>query len=96
MPRDNIEDLSRSVATGSDIFTIMTETNAADDTLVLKSVDEIDVKHTRNFWVENGEPIRVDLLLMVRKTLEIKLRKSIANSTKLLSWVTCWWMSNLR
>jgi len=92
---DNVKDLSRAVATSSNIFAIMTKAYTANNALVLKGVHKIDIKHTGDFRVENCEPVRVDLLLVVRKTLKIKLGKSITHSPKLLSRVTCRRMTDL-
>lgn len=84
---DNIENLGRSVATGGNILAIMTETNAADNTLVVEIVDKINVQHTRDFWVEDCEPIRLDLLQMRRKALEVQLGERISNLPELLRGV---------
>jgi hypothetical protein len=59
-----IKNLSRSIATSSNILSIVAESDTANNTFVLKSVNKIHIKHTRNFWVENGEPIRLDFLLV--------------------------------
>jgi hypothetical protein len=56
------------------------ESNTADDALVLKSVNEVDIKNTGNQWVEDSKPIRLDLLLVGGKTLKIQLSKSISNA----------------
>jgi len=89
----------------------MAESNTAHDTFVLKSVNEINIKHTRHFWVEDRKPIRLHLLLMSRKTLKIQLRQRIANSELRMlvgnrvadlrrgsgSWVGVWdWLVQLR
>lgn len=58
----------------------MAESDAADNALMLKGVDEINIKHTRHFWVENGKPICLDLLLVCGETLKVQLRQCIANS----------------
>jgi hypothetical protein len=76
---DNIEDLSGSIATSGNILAIVAEANAADDTLVLQSVVQIDVKDSWNLRVEDGEPIRLNLLLVVWKALEVQLCQCIAN-----------------
>jgi hypothetical protein len=59
-----IKNLSWSIATSSNILSIVAESDTANNTFVLKSVNKINIKHTRNFWVENGEPIRLDFLLV--------------------------------
>jgi hypothetical protein len=66
LSRDDIEDLSRSVAASGNILSIVAESNTANNTLMLKSVDKINIQHTRNLWVENCEPIRFNLLLVGR------------------------------
>ncbi len=58
----------------------MAESDTAYNTFVLESVYEINIKHARNFWVEDRKPIRLDLLLMSRETLKIQLRQCVANS----------------
>jgi hypothetical protein len=58
----------------------MAETDTAYHTLVLEGVNQINIKHTRHFWVENRKPIRFHLLLMSGQTLEIQLRQCIADS----------------
>ena len=53
----HIKDLCRSVATSRDVFSVVAESDATYNTLVRKSPDEINIKHTRHFWVEDGKPI---------------------------------------
>jgi len=62
---DNVKDLRRSITASCNIFSIVTETNTTYYTLVLQCVYKINIKNSRDFWIEDGEPIRVDLLLMV-------------------------------
>lgn len=75
----DIENLSGSVAASGDILAIVAEANAADYTLVLQSVEEINVKNPWNLRVEDGEPIRLDLLLVIREALEVQLCQCISN-----------------
>ena len=75
----DIEDLSRSVAASGNVLAIVAEANAADDALVLQSVEQINVKNPWNLRVEDGEPIRLDLLLVVREALEVQLCQCISN-----------------
>jgi hypothetical protein len=35
----------------------MAESDTANNTLVLKSVDEINIEHTRYLWIEDRKPI---------------------------------------
>ena len=58
----------------------MAESNAAYYTLVLECVNKIHIKDTRHQWVEDGEPICLDLLLVSRQTLKIQFRQSISNT----------------
>lgn len=58
----NIVDLSRSVASRRDKFAIGAEPHAADHTLVLESVNQINIQNTGHRLVENGPPIVLDLL----------------------------------
>lgn len=75
----DIEDLGRSVAASGDVLAIVAEAHAADDALVLQSVEQINVKNPWNLRVEDGEPIRLDLLLVVWEALEVQLCQCIAN-----------------
>lgn len=54
---NNVENLSRSVAARRNIFAIMAESDAADNTLVLEGVDQVNVKDARHARVEDGKPI---------------------------------------
>jgi hypothetical protein len=58
----------------------MAESNAAYNTLVLKSVNEVNIKDTGHEWIEDGKPIGLDLLLVCRQTLKVQLSKSVANT----------------
>jgi len=95
LSRHDVKNLSRSVATRCDIFSVVTKANAADNTLVLKGVKEINIQNSWNFWVEDGKPIRLDLLLVGRQTFQVQFGKSISNSELrvLLIWH---WVTNLR
>lgn len=62
---DHVKDLGRPVTSSRDIFPIVAESNAANNTLVLKSVKKVDVKHSWDFRVEDGEPVRFDLFLVL-------------------------------
>lgn len=66
LSRDDVENLGRSIATSGNIFPIMAKADAADDTLVLQSVKQVDVKDSWNLRVEDCEPIRLNLFLMLR------------------------------
>ncbi len=67
----DVEDLCTSVTTSRDIPSVSTEANTADDTLVLKRVQQVDIKNPWHSWVVNGEPVALDLLLAVWKTIQI-------------------------
>jgi len=41
---------------------------------MLQSVDEVNIKHTLDFGIEDSEPIILDLLLVTWETLQIQLR----------------------
>lgn len=70
---DNVENLSTSVTSGSNVLAISREANAADDGLVLEGVEQVDIKELWHSRVENGEPISINLLLALRQALEIEL-----------------------
>ena len=70
---DNVENLSTFVTSGSNVLAISREANAADDGLVLEGVEQVDIKELWHSWVENGEPISINLLLALRQALEIEL-----------------------
>jgi hypothetical protein len=90
---EDIENLCRSVATSGYILSVMTESDTADDTLVLKSVEKINIENSWDFWVEDGKPIGFDLLLVGWQTLQIQFGKRISNSELgMLSWH---WVANL-
>jgi hypothetical protein len=83
----DIKNLGRSVATSCDIFSVVTEANTADNTLVLKGVKQINIENSWNFWVEDGEPIRLYLLLVRWQTFQVQFGKSISNSElRMLAW----------
>ena len=69
---DNVEDLGRAVASSGNIFSIVTESNTAHYTLMLKSMDEINIEHTGHFWIEDRKPILLYLFLRRRQTLEVQ------------------------
>jgi len=58
----------------------MAESDTAYYTFMLKSVNQINIEHTRNFRVEDGKPIGLDLLLMSWETLKIQFCQSITDS----------------
>lgn len=74
----------------------MTEADTAHHTLVLQGVYQVNVEHARDLRVKYGKPIRINLLLVVGQTLKIKLCKCVAYTAKLLSWMTCGWVADLR
>lgn len=76
----DIENLGRTVASGRDKFSVVTEPDTADDTLVLQGVEKVDIEHARDLGVEDGEPISFDLFLMCWETLQIQLRQGISDS----------------
>ena len=57
LSRSHIKDLCRSVATSRDVFSVVAESDAAHNTLVRKCPNEIYIKNSWNFWVEDGKPI---------------------------------------
>jgi hypothetical protein len=67
----DVEDLGWAVAASSNILAVSAESHTAHDALVLKGVDEIHVQSARNGWVENGKPVRLDLLAVSWQLLEI-------------------------
>lgn len=84
----DIEDLSGSVAASGNILAIVAEAHAADDALMLQSVEQIDVKNPWNLRVEDGEPIGLDLLLVIREALEVQLCQCISNisNMRVVGW----------
>jgi hypothetical protein len=76
----NVEDLCGSVAAGSNIFSIVAESNTTDNAFVLKSVNEIHIKDAGHQWVKDSKPISLYLLLMGRKALKVQLSKGVSNA----------------
>lgn len=74
----NIVDLSRSVASRRDKFAIGAEPHAADHTLVLESVNQINIQNTGHRLVENGPPIVLDLLDVAWETLGVQVAQCVA------------------
>lgn len=68
----DVEDLSRSIAPSSNIFTIPAESYTAHNTLVNKVVDKINIKHPADSRVENGIPITSFTLEMRRYLFRVK------------------------
>jgi hypothetical protein len=60
----DIKNLCRSVAAGGYIFSVVAEADAAHNTLVLKSVDKINIKYAGYLRVEDSKPVRLDFLLV--------------------------------
>lgn len=77
---NNVEDLGRSVAASRDIFSVVTEANTAHDTLMMESVDKINIKNTRHTWIEDRKPILFNLLLVGRQALKVQLCKRISDA----------------
>lgn len=69
---DNVENLSTSVTSSRDVLSVGREANTADNGLVLKSVEEINIEELWHSWVENGEPIAINFLLALWQTLQIE------------------------
>ena len=67
----DIEDLRRAVTAGRDEAAVQAESHTADDTLVGKVVDQVDVEHTAGTRVEDGEPITTFLLQVLRELLNV-------------------------
>lgn len=87
----NVEDLGGSIASGRDIPPVLAEPNAANDTLVLKIVNKIHIKDTRNPRIENREPIGTFTLLVGRQTVRIQVGESITDIRDLgLLWGRSW------
>lgn len=58
----DIENLCGAVATGRNKAAVQAETHAADDALMRKVVDQIDIEHTTRTRVEDCEPVTALLL----------------------------------
>lgn len=72
----------------------MAESNTAYNTLVLESVNKVHIEYTRDCRVEDGKPIRLDLLLVGGKALKIQFGESVTHA-ELGSSVIRNWVSNL-
>ena len=89
----DVENLGGTIASSSNILSVMTESNTAHDTLVLESVEKIHIQYARNLGVEDREPIGLDLLLVCWETLKIQFCQSISDSELV---VLIWhWVANL-
>jgi hypothetical protein len=73
----DIENLCRAVATCRYKATVHTEAHAADDTLMGKVVDQVDVEDTAGAGVEDGKPIATFLLQVLRKLLNVQIGQNI-------------------
>ena len=67
----NIEDLRGSIAASGNVLSVMTKSDTADYTLMGQGVKEINIKNSRNSWIEDSKPIFRNLLLVRRQTLQI-------------------------
>lgn len=82
LARLDIVDLGRSVATSSDVFPVGTEPHAADHTLMLQGVDQVDVKHSGNRLVENDEPVIPRLLGMGRHAVGVQIAQGVVGGRR--------------
>ena len=57
LSRADFVDLGGPVAAGSDVFSVGTEANAADDTLVLQGVDQVHIQAAGYGLVEDDPPV---------------------------------------
>jgi len=89
----DIENLCGSVAASGYISSVMAESDTADYTLVLKSVKEINIEDSRDFWVEDGKPIGFDLLLVGWQSLQVQFGKRVSHSE--LRMLSRHWVTNL-
>jgi hypothetical protein len=74
----HIENLCGAVATCRYKATIHTEAHTADDTLMGKVVDQVDIEDTAGAGVEDGEPIAAFLLQVLRQLLDVQIGQNIA------------------
>lgn len=61
----NFEDLSRAIATSSHVFSILTKSHAADNTIVMEIGDQLDIEDTAHVGIENSIPV-IPFTLLVR------------------------------
>ena len=74
----DIEDLRRAVTAGRDEAAVQAEAHTADDTLVGKVVDQVDVEHTAGTRVEDGEPVTALLLQVLGQLLDVEISEDVA------------------
>ncbi len=71
LARLDIVDLSRSIASSRHVLAIGAKSHAANNTLMLQRVNQVDIEKTRNVLVENRPPVILHLLDMARQTFRV-------------------------
>lgn len=74
----DVEDLSSAVATRGNIPAVVAETHAADYGVVLKGVDEVDVKLAHKLGVVDDEPVGSLLLLRRGNAVNVEVSQGVA------------------
>jgi len=69
----DVKDLSRAIASSSDVSSVATESYAADHTGMGEVVDKLYVKDTWDLWVENRVPVIPNTLEVRGKLIHLKL-----------------------
>lgn len=84
LSRDDVVDLSRLVATGRHVLAVHAESDAADNAFVGQSMDQVHVQNARYRRVEDHKPIVSSLLVLRRKTLDIKVSERVGGGGRLV------------
>ena len=78
----HIVDLSRTVAAGGNVLAIHAEPHAANNALMLESMDQLNIQYPGNSCVEDDPPIILHLLDMIWEAVRIKFAQSVGLSRR--------------
>lgn len=81
----NIEDLSRTVATGGNKSSITAEANTADYALVGQVVDKFNIQRATDAGIEDGVPVFALTLEVSGQCLDSQIHQLVTATTELLS-----------
>ena len=76
----HVKNLSGAVATGGQVFSIPTETNAANNAVMDEMVDELDVQHSLHLGVEDGVPVGSLSLLRSRQVIGVPVGQHVSRT----------------
>lgn len=76
----NIEDLSRTVASGRNVLAIAAESHAADDAVMDKMVHQLDVQNSLHLRVENRIPVGTLPLLRRRQVVRVPVGETVSGT----------------